>query len=330
MIDLSPFLAAALAIIDGARVEPGVYRRYSGSFGDGLGPDPYGAADAANILYTLGRLPPTAEGRAASVAGLNALQSADGLWREETHHPIHTTAHCVAALELFDARPSRPLTALHPYRDRKAMADFLDGLRWRDDPWRASHQGAGLFAALVIAGDVDAAWTDAYVAWLHENVDPASGFWRRGDVVPVTHSGVSTVFPHLAGSFHYLFNLEHLHAKHPAPAALIDAALAIYEDDPFPLGATVGFAEIDWVYCLNRARRQSDHRFAEAQAALEGFQARYIDYLFSLDPPTNAKLCDLHSLFGVICALAELQAALPGTMRAPTPLRLVLDRRPFI
>jgi hypothetical protein len=35
-------------------------------------------------------------------------------------------------------------------------------------------------------------------------------------------------------------------------------------------------------------------------------------------------------LFGAVCALAELQRALPGEIRSERPLRLVLDRRPFI
>ena len=38
----------------------------------------------------------------------------------------------------------------------------------------------------------------------------------------------------------------------------------------------------------------------------------------------------MHRLFGSICALAELQAALPGELRSDKPLKLVLDRRPFI
>ena len=41
-------------------------------------------------------------------------------------------------------------------------------------------------------------------------------------------------------------------------------------------------------------------------------------------------LIDLHMLFGSVCALAELQSALPGMIITEKPLRLVLDRRPFI
>ena len=35
-------------------------------------------------------------------------------------------------------------------------------------------------------------------------------------------------------------------------------------------------------------------------------------------------------LFGYLCAFAELQQALPGSCVTDRPLKLVLDRRPFI
>ena len=39
---------------------------------------------------------------------------------------------------------------------------------------------------------------------------------------------------------------------------------------------------------------------------------------------------DLHSVFGTVCCLAELQRALRGSIITEKPLKLVLDRRPFI
>ncbi len=50
----------------------------------------------------------------------------------------------------------------------------------------------------------------------------------------------------------------------------------------------------------------------------------------SLDPDTSAKMDDLHLLFGAICCVAELQRFLPGSVITDKPLKLVLDRRPFI
>jgi hypothetical protein len=333
MIDLSGFIDATADIVARASLgRPGAYARWAGIGGAPLGPiDPYGCSDAANILYTIGRFPRDAGERAGFIAEMQAQQEADtGLWRETTHHPIHTTAHCIAALELFDAGPRHELKGLAAQRTPDGIRQFLDGLRWQEAPWRASHQGAGVYAALTIAGEADAAFEDAYFDWLREQTDPELGMIRKGRLAPVTHSGVASRFPHLAGSFHYLFNFQSARRPWRHPAAFVDTCLELRREKLFPLGRTVGFAEIDWVYCLARCLRQSGHRFAESMAALDAFATDYTTFLLGRDPLTDERLNDLHSLFGVLCALAELQQALPGTLRTERPLKLVLDRRPFI
>ena len=52
--------------------------------------------------------------------------------------------------------------------------------------------------------------------------------------------------------------------------------------------------------------------------------------MFQLDYEKDAGFNDLHALFGSVCCMAELQSALPGKIISAKPLRLVLDRRPFI
>ncbi len=312
---------------------PGAYRRWERQDAAGardLGCNPYGCADAANLLYTIGRFPRDRGQREAWIAALCGLQDAeDGLFREATHHEIHTTAHCLAALELFDAGPNRPLTGLAPLARPDAVEPFLEGLAWQDNPWLASHRGAGLYAALCLSGGLERAWEERYFGWLARECDPHTGCWRRGAVEPLPEGGAK-VFPHLAGTFHYLFNFQHARLPHPHPEALIDTCLEVVARDLFPLARFVGFAEIDWVYCLNRARRQTSHRFDETQRALDAFAERYVEFLLGLDFGTHDGLGDLHALFGAVCALAELQTACPGRLRTLRPLRLVLDRRPFI
>lgn len=164
MHDLRSFLHAAEAIVARHRLaSPGSYRRWLWQ-GDSplrdLGLNPYGSADAANILYTLGRFPAEPGERQAWIETLQSLQEpGSGLYREPSHHPFHTTAHCLAALELFDARPLHPLQELAPYEDPSRMERFLEELDWAGNPWNASHQGAGLYVALVLAGAVDLACT---------------------------------------------------------------------------------------------------------------------------------------------------------------------------
>ncbi len=343
MKNLQPILDRAQQVLKTHQLDhPGEYARWIWQNQEGtrqLGLNEYGCADAANILYMLGAFPADAAERASWVQTLQNLQHPDtGLFVEATHHTFHTTAHCIAALELFEAKAIYPLKAMQPYLEKSNLYRLLDELPWAESPWTASHQGAGIYAALVLQGEADLTWQGWYFDWLYENADPATGFWRKGYVIP-THQGDSfsgilkeaTVFPHLASSFHYLFNHEYAHRPLRYPEKMIDTCLDIYRGHRWPtLGHAVSFAEIDWVYCLNRALRQSGYRFADCKSALHDFAEEYIEYLEGLDPATHDGFNDLHTLFGCICALSELQAALPGELSSDKPLKLVLDRRPFI
>lgn len=293
-----------------------------------LGNNEYGCADAANILYTIGEFP-VGEARRELMDTLASLQDPEsGLFTEATHHPIHTTAHCVAAMELFDARPRYPLTALKPYQTVGGLYGLLESLNWTGNPWPQSHQGAGIYAASVLAGEVDLDWQRAYFRWLWEHTDPKYGMSRAGTV----DGGTASLSAHMCGWFHYTFNTEYARQPMRYPERMIDSCLDMYKEHTVSpdFGRMVGFREIDWVFCLNRAARQTAHRFGEVRAALLDFARFYIPWLDSLDPASHDGLNDLHMLFGAVCAVAELQRALPGEIESTVPWRLVLDRRPFI
>lgn len=295
-----------------------------------LGLNEYGCADAVNILYAIGEFPNTEESRTAHIKALQNMQSSEtGLFTEATHHPIHTTAHCIAALELFDAKPIYSLKDLMKYATNDGVKALLESLDWKGNPWDMSHRGAGIYAAMVLSDSVDSEWEDTYFNWLWENADPETGFWRKDAVL----SGDVFVFAHLAGTFHYMFN--HEYAKRPLryPDKVIDTCLDLYNENKtgqVNFGKQITFAEIDWVYCINRASRQTPHRFVECKNALEKFANRFIEYLDGIDEKTHDGFNDLHMLFGTVCCLAELQQALPGVIKTKKPLKLVLDRRPFI
>ena len=148
-----------------------------------LGPNEYGCADAANILYTIGRFPQEPVERAEWIATLQAFQDpVTGLFNEKTHYQFHTTAHCIAALELFDARPLYPLQEMARFGTKKELETFLEGLDWKERPWGESHKGAGLYAARLLAGEASAEWSEWYFAWLWENFDERTGLLRKGCV----------------------------------------------------------------------------------------------------------------------------------------------------
>jgi hypothetical protein len=333
--DIRPFVSVVQKILASHSLgEPGAYRRWNWQDADSkrdLGINPYACAGAANLLYTIGGFPREAEERRCWVETLQRLQDPEtGLFREATHHEIHTTAQCIAALELFDVGPAHSLRALSELARVEEMERLLENLDWSGNPWTESHKGAGLYAALVLAGEVTGEWEDRYFEWLWEETDPATGLFRKGCVRTVRHDDVESIFPHIAGTFHYLFNHEYARRPIRYPRAISDTCLEVFDCKTYPLGKSVGFAEMDWLYALTRSMRQCGHRYDHYRSVLAAFADDYIPFLLALDPERDDGLNDLHALFGAVCCLAELQSALPGQIKTERPLRLVLDRRPFI
>lgn len=323
-VEVEPVVQAALAALERARVGPGRYRRILGA--DDQAPDRtvYGTAAAANILYTLDYFPAETAERRAFVETLRSGQDRDtGHFSDPDHHRVHATANIVAALQLFDAHPLHPLTAVRDLLRGDAVEETLEGLDWAAGPWAASHVGAGSYAALHIVEELPDGAAERYFAWLWQTADPQTGLWRQG-CQPGQVAGSAPLFHHLAGSFHYLFNHEAAGRPWRYPGALIDTALAVFASGDPRLGLAPGFAEIDWIYCLTRSVRLCGHRADEVDALLRAFTR---DYAANLQ---TVVFEDLHALHGTVAALAELQQALPGVVSTDRPLRLTLDRRPFL
>lgn len=312
------------------KISEGAYARYlwqDKNHSRKMGVNEYGCADAANILYIIGDFERDPEKRACWVRTMQKMQDPEsGMFHEHTHHTIHTTAHVTAALELFDAMPLYPVKALYPMLEKEKLYEKLESLDWEKTPWSESHQGAGLFAALTITRAASAEWQDWYFDWLKEHADPETGIGCKG-----TH-GKDTLAHHMFGWFHYFFNHEYARRPIPYPEKIIDSCIELYDQHQLdqPFGGRCGFCEIDWVYCMNRASRQTPHRYAEVKARLRDFAHTLVTFMENVDENTDEGWNDLHMLFGTVCALAELQQALPGELNSTVPLKLVLDRRPFI
>lgn len=218
---------------------------------------------------------------------------------------MHTTAHCAAALELFDAAPSFSIPALDQYKTKEGLYAYLEALEWRDSPWNNSHKGAGIYVAMNMTGAAAPEWNEWYFDWFYEEVDPVTGMWRKG----YADKAGSRIYEHMAGSFHYLFNHEYAHRPLRYPEKMIDTCLEMYEKKYLPanFGKETEFIEVDWVFCITRALRQCSHRYEECVRVLKGFADEYLDFLIALDPETSAEFNDLHRVFGAMCCVTELQ-----------------------
>lgn len=347
-LDIRPVIRCIKETVESHRLDlPGAYCRWLWQNADGtrvLGVNEYGCADALNILYTINEFVCDEETRRSRIDVLRSMQNKEtGMFTEATHHTIHTTAHCTAALELMDARPFYPIRELHKYMSKDALFAFLDGLDWHT-PWSQSHKGAGIYAALVNSGEMTEEFENNYFEWMWENADPECGFWKKGisSNAPFSSADIqfggdkpAPMYNYMAGGFHYMFNHEYARKPLRYPDKIIDTCLRMYEETGVrkDFGRTIGFLEVDLIYCLSRASRQTPHRFDEVKSTLYKFATGYVDYLNELakgEYKTHDRFNDLHMLFGCVCCLAELQEALPGVIITEKPLRLVLNRRPFI
>lgn len=310
---------------------PGAYARWLWGENRNLGINEYGCADAANILYTVGYFPTDPEERKEWVSTLQSLQNREtGLFQEPTHHFIHTTAHCSAALELFDAKPLYPCTALQKYAQKENLYHLLEEeIDW-SRPWSESHKGAGIFPSLNNTQGMSLEWKNWYFDWLWENADPEIGFWDFGGGRTVVND---RIMEYMAGGFHYMFVCESEHRPYRYPEKMIDFCFKLLEDPATRKAYSCRictFTEIDIVYAMNRASRQTPYKFWEIKQCLETFAEEYLTMMENIDYMHDESFNDLHMLFGAVCCLAELQAALPGKILSTKPLKLVLDRRPFI
>ncbi len=202
-----------------------------------------------------------------------------------------------------------------------------NNIRWDADPWTDSHLGAGIFVSLSNADMIDLAWKDGYFQWFWDNTDPESGFTIYK---PEINRKVK-LFRYMAGGFHYFFVHEAEHRPMRYPERVIDSCLELMQKRDGPFLLHCNFIDVDVVYCLTRAMRQTPHRFHEAKATLETYAEEFLNLLLNrTDYQNDVYFNDLHALFGAVCCVAELQSALPGKIISSKPLKLVLDRRPFI
>lgn len=336
MYDLRPFLRKVTDSVLAHALPgvPGAYSRWPHTHPDYAGNTVYGNADAIHVLYTLNALPPDAPSQQALIAQLQSFQDpADGLFKEAPLHPLHTTAFAAGALELLNARPLHPAPGLRPYQGREGLLALLESLDWRSNPWGEAHRGAGVYAAVLLAGAPAHDWEDAYFSWLWDNQDASTGLWRTGCIHTCTTTPPDApLFHHLASSFHYLFN--HDYARRPLAhgEALAQTCLRMARENALPptLGEGFSWNEIDWAYTLRSLQKRGSAHSAALGVLLRKLADTLLPRLLALDPAADEGVQDLHTLFAGLSALAVLQEALPGLLRTERPLRLVLDRKPFL
>ena len=298
--------------VEDHKISAGCYARYLWNNENGtrkMGRNEYGCADAANILYTIGRFPTDPAERAEFVRHLQEMQDpVTGQYFEDTHHTIHTTAHCTAALELFDAKPLHKVHGFEKYTTKEGLYELLEDNGTWENAWSGSHRGAGILPSLTNTDMVGLEWKNWYFDWMWEHSDPELGFICYGP-----HRS-RKIRDYMCGGFHYLFNHEAERRPIRYPERIIDFCLEMMsnykEHELLGVRKACDFINIDIIYSMTRAMRQTPHRFWECKAAIEKYAEDYIAVLEGIDYEHDESFNDLHMLFGAVCALAKIWGSL--------------------
>lgn len=323
-IDMRPFEQWILGpFAASVKVGPGV-ADYAGKPGEAV--DLYGVSDMAAIFYTLSRLDPTEDERRAWGRVFQSFQrDGDGLLvrRIPSHDVLHNTAYALGSMELLGVRPERPVRL--PMETDPAA--FLETLDWKTGVYQGSHRGAGMGAAYYLLCGPDPAWFSAYFAKCDALFDPRFGMMGRGKA-----SGGD--FDTIGGTFHYGFLYETFRRTMPYAEARIDAVIALRQPDGYWHPTNRLWLTLDALYLLTRATRVTTHRFDEVQRVVIETMRTLARDVYSADGRAKTfgdAALPTHSVMAAISIAAEAQRFLGAeVIMSERPLRLVLDRRPFI
>jgi len=287
----------------------------------------YGVADMACIFYTLGKLHPSEAERKQWAEAFQVFQNPTTGWLVEkspTHNPLHNTAFALAALQLLDLSPQYPVVMGPEYADPAA---FLHTLDWRKAVYTESHKGAGVGSIFALAPGLGRKeWFAAYFDACDHLFDPHNGL--MGIDKPATGDS-----DQIGGTFHYSFLYENFNRHLPYPEARIDTVLRLQQADGYWLPSNHLWMTLDAIFLMTRTLRYCPHRFDDVRATVRRVMGILSREVYSPEGRRRTFVGHLavHSATAAISIAAEAQKFL-GAREVVTdqPLRLVLDRRPFI
>lgn len=325
-VDLREFIRWVVDTFEPSVRLPGGAGRYARTPGETV-PELYGVADMACVLYTIDHLHPTETERAEWAREFQAFQTEPLGWlveRSPTHSPLHNTAFALAAMELLNLRPARPVALKEEHRDIDA---FLETIDWVGGVYPGSHPGAGIGSLCALVPELrDPAWFEAYFRQCDSLFDPRNGLMGR-------NKPAAGDLDQIGGTFHYAFLFSHFNRLMPHPEQRIDAILGMQQPEGYWSPVNRLWLTFDAMYLLTRTSRHCAYRFPEVVASVRRVMRFLADDVFSVEGRAKVlgEKLPAHTLTAAVSAAAEAQIVL-GHREVITerPLRLVIDRRPFI
>jgi hypothetical protein len=288
----------------------------------------YGVADMACTLYTVGALHPSVKEREEWAAAFELFQNPSTGWFIEkdprTLSQQHNTAFALGAMQLFDLSPRYPLNMGSEYSDISA---YLNSLNWKTGVYTDSHKGAGIGSIYTLVPTLHStAWFSKYFETCDELFDPNNGMMGRD-------KSAGGDMDQIGGTFHYSFLYQFFNRQMLYPEKRIDAVLRLQQPNGYWSTSNHLWLTLDAIYLMTRTLRYCPHRYEDVRACVQRTLRALQQDVYSPEGRKTvfSKMDGVHSLTAAISIAAEAQNFL-GIKEVITdwPLKLVLDRRPFI
>jgi hypothetical protein len=305
---------------------PGGAGRYAGAPGQ-TAPKLYGIADMACVLYTIGALDPSAKERDEWKDALEAFQNPKTGWfREEDSGlaPEHNTAFALGAMQLLDLTPRYAVTMDAKYQDMRAYFNTLD---WRTNVYGESHKGAGIGVIFELVPALRSP------AWFAEYFAACEGYFDANNGLMGRDKPASGDIDQIGGTFHYSFLYEYFNRQMPYPEKRIDTVLGLQGSDGYWSDSNYLWMTLDAMYLMTRTLRYRPYRFEDVKGSVRRLMSTLEQAVYSAEGRKKAFATGqgVHLLTSATAIAAEAQQFLgEDEVMTDWPLKLVLDRRPFI
>lgn len=277
-LNLAEVRREVLAYCESIRDTVGPYGCYRA--GPGKPPDSYAACDVAILRTIMGEdLTKTlseAE-RRQWIDHINSFQQPeDGHYEARLgHSPLHGNGMTIGALGVLGGRQKFPVKLYEPFDTPDKVAQWLDTtVDWRAQ-WSGSHLFWGGMHCFSLSRACTPAWRERAFAWLDANLDPATGWWRKGVPHKDRHQP-------LGGSVHILPIYQHHARPFPLPERVIDSVLALQlpsgrwlqTKDKAKDANVMDYLELDALYALRYMQSlRPAYRADDVRAAVDKYAA---------------------------------------------------------
>lgn len=241
----------------------------------------------------------TAQQREEWISYINTFAQKDGVYLGGRHTKQHRNGMVTGALGVLGGKQPYPVQFYEDFNTPEKVGPWLEQIDWTR-LWESSHLFWGGMHCYSMSRTCTDAWRDAVFTWLDANLDPDTGWWRKGE------EHIDTNQP-LGGGAHIWPIYQHHHRSFPYPEAVIDSILDLQKED----GSWLSFGsylDLDALYGLTYMRSLApNHRADDLHRAVHS----YGDLAVEKFAPYLDRHPDTHHLLGTVGGLGLLNQLLP-------------------